>query len=276
MRKSCFSKLLGPLPTSRAAANGLVLRYGYLVAEWGDTERTDPTHSVTKSVLSTLLGTIRDHGLAHDIHDLVAKYVHDSGYDSSHNRLITRESHARQTSEWEGELWGKNADFIGHEAFSKSERKPRALQAPGSYLEYNDVRINRSALSLLRVWQKPLPAVFQQEVMGPIGVSNAWQWVPYLNAVVTVNGQLMPSVSGGTRRGGGRHISARDEARLDYLLRQSKWDASNSCRLNGCDRPLRAAPAGPVTATSKGSIPNKKPSPTPRPPATPPGARAPT
>jgi len=223
-QEEIFGKLLGPMPTSRAATNGLVLRHGYLVAEWGDTERPDPTYSVAKSYLSTILGITLDRGLIKDIHEPVANYIHDGGYDSEHNKPITWEHHARQTSEWEGELWGKNADFIGHEAFGKGERKPRARQTPGTYFEYNDVRINRLALSLLRVWQRPLPEVLRTEVMQPIGASSTWQWVPYPNAVAEVNGKTMPSVSGGTRWGGGLRISARDEGRLGYLmLRRGRW-----------------------------------------------------
>ncbi|OWP62535.1 serine hydrolase [Hymenobacter amundsenii] len=243
-QEEIFGKLLGPMPTSRAATNGLVLRHGYIVAEWGDTERADPTYSVAKSVLSTLLGIALDRGLIQDIHDPVAQYVHDGGYDSAHNRLITWEHHARQTSEWEGELWGKNADFVGPAAFGKGERKPRTLQAPGTYYEYNDVRINRLALSLLRLWQKPLPVVFKQEIMDPIGASTSWQWVPYPNAVATVNGQAMPSVSGGTRWGGGLRISARDEARFGYLLlRQGRW---GSRQIVSSDWVRQATARGPV------------------------------
>ncbi|MDF7814768.1 serine hydrolase [Hymenobacter sp. YC55] len=223
-QEEIFGKLLGPMPTSRAATNGLVLRHGYVVAEWGETDRPDPTYSAAKSFLSTILGLSIDRGMIEDIHDPVAKYIQDGGYDSEQNRAITWEYHARQTSEWEGELWGKNANFIGHEAFGRGERKPRALQAPGTYYEYNDVRINRLALSLLRLWKRPLPTVLKQEIMDPIGASSTWQWVPYPNAVATVDGKPMPSVSGGTRWGGGLVISARDEARFGYLmLRQGRW-----------------------------------------------------
>jgi len=223
-QEEIFGKLLGPMPTSRAATNGLLLRHGYVVAEWGDTQRPDPTYSVAKSFLSTILGVSIDRGLIKNIQDPVASYVHDGGYESTQNKSITWEHHARQTSEWEGELWGKNANFIGHEAFGKGERKPRALQAPGTYFEYNDVRINRMALSLLRVWQRPLPTVLKQEIMDPIGASTTWQWIPYPNAVAKVNGKQMPSMSGGTRWGGGLVISARDEARFGYLLlRQGRW-----------------------------------------------------
>ena len=188
------------------------------------TQRPDPTYSVAKSVLATILGLSVDRGLVPDLRAPVARSIRDGGYDSEHNRLITWEHHARQTSEWEGELWGKNADFIGQEAFGQSERKPRALETPGTRFEYNDVRINRFALSLLRLWRRPLPAVLKTEIMDPIGASSSWQWVPYPNAVATVDGQALPSVSGGTRWGGGLRISARDEARFGYLmLRQGRW-----------------------------------------------------
>ena len=62
-------------------------------------------------------------------------------------------------------MWGKQDDFIGKEAFGDGEMKPRELQKPGTFYEYNDVRINRFALSLLRVFKKPVPDVFRDEVM---------------------------------------------------------------------------------------------------------------
>jgi CubicO group peptidase (beta-lactamase class C family) len=223
-QKEIFGEPLGPLPATRAATNGIILKNGYIVAEWGDTKAVDPTYSVAKSVLSTLLGLTIDKGMIQSITDPVANYVKDGGYNSEQNRKITWEHHARQTSEWEGEMWGKKHDFVGKEAFGKGERKPRELQEPGSYYEYNDTRINRFALSLLRLWEKPLPNVLADEIMNPIGASNTWRWVPYRNSTVEINGKQMPSVSGGTRWGGGLWISARDEARFGYLfLRNGRW-----------------------------------------------------
>jgi len=132
--------------------------------------------------------------------------------------------HLQQESEWEGEMWGKPHDFVGREAFGEGERKPRTLQAPGSFYEYNDVRINRFSLSLLRTFGQPLPDVFQTEIMGPIGASSTWKWVPYVNSYVDVNSTRMASVSGGTRWGGGMWIHAYDMARFGYLwLRGGRW-----------------------------------------------------
>ncbi|WP_228724397.1 serine hydrolase domain-containing protein [Spirosoma sp. KUDC1026] len=245
-QEEIFGKLLGPMPTSRAATNGIVLRHGYIVAEWGDTKAVDPTYSVAKSVLSTVLGITIDRGIIPDVHDPVAKLIQDGGYDSAQNKSITWEHHARQTSEWEGSLWGKNSDFVGKEAFGRGERKPRQLQQPGTYYEYNDVRINRMALSLLRLWKKPIPDVVRDEIMNPIGASNTWKYVTYPNAVATVDGKQMPSVSGGTRWGGGLWISARDEARFGYLfLKQGRWKDKQIVSSNWVKEATTRGPVGP-------------------------------
>ena len=241
-----FGKLLGPMPRDRAQTNGIILRHGYIVAEWGETQRPDPTYSVAKSVLSTILGITLDRGMIKNIQDPVTKYIQDGGYDSEQNRQITWEHHARQTSEWEGEMFGKKHDFVGKEAFGQGERKPRALQAPGTFYEYNDVRINRFALSLLRLWQKPLPQVFREEIMDPIGASDIWQYVPYQNSTVLVDDKPMPSVSGGTRWGGGLWINTRDEARFGYLmLRQGHWGNKQIVSPDWVKQATNRGPVGP-------------------------------
>jgi len=219
-----FGRVLGPLPKERGESNGIIIRHGYIVAEWGNTKRVDPTYSVAKSFLSTLAGLAVDRGMIKSVRDPVKNYVSDHGYDSPHNSKVTWEEHLQQTSEWEGSMWSKNSDFIGVEEFGKGQRKPRALKEPGEYWEYNDVRINRFSLSLLEVWQKPLPRVLKDEIMDRIGASNAWQYHCYNNSTVTINGRPMESVSGGTRWGGGLWISTRDEARFGYLfLRKGRW-----------------------------------------------------
>jgi CubicO group peptidase (beta-lactamase class C family) len=219
-----FGALLGPIPKDRATTNGLVLRHGYIVAEWGDTNHADPTYSVAKSFLSTVLGLTIDRGMIKNIDDPVRNYIHDGGYDSPHNSKITWRFHANQTSEWEGEMWGKSHDFIGVEQFGRGKREPREIKEPGTFYEYNDVRINRFSLSLLRLWKRPLPEVIKENVMDPIGASNGWQYHGYNNSDVVIDGKKMKSVSGGTRWGGGLWISARDEARFGYLfLRKGHW-----------------------------------------------------
>jgi CubicO group peptidase (beta-lactamase class C family) len=224
-QQATFGTPLGSLPTRRAATNGVVIYKGYVVAEFGDTNFVDPTYSVAKSMLSTVAGiAVRDGRIA-DLDEPVARRVNDGGYASVHNAPITWKHHLQQESEWEGSLWGKDANFIGHEAFGAGERKPRVFQQPGTFYEYNDVRINRFALSLLRVFGKPVPEVFQEQVMDPIGASNTWKWVPYHNSYVELDGKQAASVSGGTRWGGGMWINSWDMARFGYLwLRDGAWN----------------------------------------------------
>jgi CubicO group peptidase (beta-lactamase class C family) len=219
-----FGSLLGSVPTKRAKTNGLVIYKGYVVAEFGDTTWSDPTYSVAKSMLATVAGLAVRDGKIPSLDEPVGKLVKDGGYDSPRNAQVTWKMHLQQETEWEGTMWGKKEDFVGTEAFGEGERKPRELQRPGTFYEYNDVRINRLALSLLRVYKKPVPEVFRDEIMDVIGASNAWKWVPYHNSYVVIDGRKMASVSGGTRWGGGVWINSWDMARFGYLwLRGGKW-----------------------------------------------------
>jgi len=219
-----FGAVLGPLPKQRAATNGIIVRHGYIAAEFGDIKANDPVYSVAKSFLSTVCGLAVAHGLIQDVNDPVVKYIHDGGYDSPHNARITWKNHLQQTSEWEGTLWGKNADFVGVEQFGNGQRKPREVQEPGSFYEYNDVRINRLSLSLLRLFGKGLPEILKAEIMDPIGASPEWRWMGYNNSNVDIGGRQVASVSGGTRWGGGLWINSEDLARFGLLiLNHGRW-----------------------------------------------------
>ena len=220
-----FGRPLGKVPPSHGPTNGVILRHGYIVAEFGDTGVVEPTYSVAKSYLSTVLGLTIDRGMIKSIKDPVRDYIKDGGYDSPHNARITWEDHARQASEWEGTMFGKPSTFIGAEEFGNGEMKPREIRDPGTYYEYNDVRVNRFSLSLLRLWKRPLPDVLKTEIMDPIGASDTWRWLGYDNADVDVDGTTMRSVPGGTRWGAGLWMSSRDHARFGLLMsRMGNWN----------------------------------------------------
>jgi len=221
--------IIGPT-APRADPSGLILRGGRIVAEWGPTGRADMTFSVTKSYLSIMTGLAVADGLIPDVDGRVGDLVDDGGFDAPQNRSITWKHFLTNTSEWEGTLFGKPDLIDRNRELSLPPGTPskkgthRDLQAPGAYWEYNDVRVNRLSLSLLRVFGRPLPAVLKQRIMDPIGASDDWSWNGYINSWVEVGGQPMCSVSGGAHWGGGLFISARDQARVGLLMqRRGQW-----------------------------------------------------
>jgi CubicO group peptidase (beta-lactamase class C family) len=212
-----FNDIIGPAK-DRAGVNGVIVRHGYIVAEWGDTLRADMTFSATKSYLSTVAGLALDRGLIRSVDDPVKSYVDDGTFDSPHNSKVTWRHLLNQTSEWEGTLWGK-PDWADR---FKGQKRPYV--DPGTAWTYNDVRVNLLAYSLLQVWRRPLPQVLKEEIMDPIGASNTWRWHGYRNSLVQIDGIEMQSVSGGGHWGGGLFIGSRDQARFGLLyLRRGVW-----------------------------------------------------
>jgi CubicO group peptidase (beta-lactamase class C family) len=216
-------RILGPTKP-RAGSAGLVVRKGYIVAEWGDLERVDMTFSVVKSYLSTVMALALRDGLVDDIHAPVARWVRDGKFDSDKNRLITWHHLMNQTSDWQGEMWGVPDWADRPEGDDPSLWPNRKLHEPGTYFKYNDVRINLASFALMQVWREPLPVVLKREVMDPIGASTTWRWHGYENSWVTLDGQKMQSVSGGGHFGGGLFINTLDHARMGLLfLRGGNW-----------------------------------------------------
>ncbi|HKU98189.1 MAG TPA: serine hydrolase [Vineibacter sp.] len=215
-------EILGPV-TPRGGPAGLILRHGQIVAEWGDADRPDMTFSVAKSYLAVLAGLAVGDGLIGSLDDRVGEGGRDSGFESAQNRDITWRHLLQQTSEWEGTLFDKPDMIDRHRQVGVTAAAPakgtfRALQPPGTFWEYNDVRVNRLALSLLQRFREPLPSVLKRRIMDPIGASTTWRWDGYRNATVDIDGTPMVSVPGGGHWGGGIVISARDHARVAQLV----------------------------------------------------------
>jgi len=221
------NEILGPL-APRAAPSGMVTRHGVLVAKWGDTQEASQTFSAAKSYLSLLAGVAHTDGLIRDLDERVAETVQDGGFEGPHNGAITWRMLLQNTSEWEGDLFGKHDSVdrgrnLGVEG--QGRKGARVLEAPGTYWEYNDVRVNRLSLALLRRFQRPLPEVFAERIMRPIDASDGWKWEGYRTSWMTLkDGRRVQSVPGGTHWGGGVTISAEDQARIGLLAMQhGRW-----------------------------------------------------
>jgi CubicO group peptidase (beta-lactamase class C family) len=218
-----YGQRIGPT-TVRAPLNGLVVRGGYIVGEWGETSKVDMTFSVTKTFVSTVVGLAFDRGLIGSLNDRAKDYMGPEFQDlfsNEHNRKITWDHLLRQTSDWEGELWGKPDWADRPEGEKPADYPNRKKHEPGTRYKYNDVRVNLLALVAMNVWRRPLPQVLNEYVMEPIGASSTWRWHGYENSWVELDGEKMQSVSGGGHWGGGMHIHARDLARFGYLFQRN-------------------------------------------------------
>ncbi len=220
-----YHQLQGPTK-ERGGPAGMILKDGYIVAQWGDVARVDMTFSVTKSYLSTTAGLAVDEGLIGSVTQRVHEYVWDGTFKGEHNAKITWEHLLHQTSDWSGALFGLYdwADRPSRDG-TFDEWRYRELQDPGTNFKYNDVRVNVLAYSLLHVWRRPLPQVLKERIMDPIGASTTWRWFGYENTWVDIDGMKMQSVSGGGHHGGGVFISTLDHARFGLLFaRNGKWN----------------------------------------------------
>lgn len=222
--KEPFHQILGPT-RKRGGPAGMILKNGYVVAQWGDTKRVDMTFSVTKSFLSTMAGLAEDVGLLSNTNDMVGNYIWDDTFKGAHNSKITWEHLLQQNSAWSGELWGGKdwADRPPSEG-DIDDWKFAAPKEPGTVMEYNDVRVNVLAYSLTQLWRKPMPMVLKDKIMDKIGASSTWRWYGYDHAWTEIDGLQMKSVTGGGHSGAGIFINTEDLARFGLLfLNDGKW-----------------------------------------------------
>jgi CubicO group peptidase (beta-lactamase class C family) len=217
-------RLLGPTQP-RGGMTGLIVRHGYVVAEWGQPARVDMTHSVTKTFLTTVVGIAWQRGQIRALSDRVKDYPPASDlFASEHNAPITWDDMLRQTSDWSGTLWGIPDWADRPVGATPADHPHRPMHEPGTFFKYNDVRVNLLALAALYVWKQPLPKVLREQVMDPIGASDTWHWEGYGNSWVEIDGQRIQSVTGGGHYGGGMFINAWDMARFGYLfLEHGRW-----------------------------------------------------
>ena len=224
-----WNVLRGPLHL-RGGVSGVILQHGNEIAAWGEPDRADQTFSVAKTYLALLAGVANARGLLPDADEPVVARVPGIGFDSEHNRAITWAHLLTQTSEWEGSCFGLPDTVDRYRTVAHDPRPPggvkgdaRPLHTPGTYWEYNDVRINQLALALLHLFKQPLPEVFLETILKPLGGGENFRWEGYDDAwteIVDYAGvkRKMQSVPGGTHWGGGVSISARDQARVGQLV----------------------------------------------------------
>lgn len=224
-----WAEIVGPV-AARGGPAGVILHHGERIAEWGDTNRTDMTFSIAKSYLSVLAGLAVKDGLIPSLDAPVSETVKGPHFSSAHNARITWRHMLQMNSEWRGELFGKDDQVdhfrqIGVGADNSRKSQLREVGEPGSYYEYNDVRVNALAYALMCRFGRPLPEVLRERIMDPIGASDNWTWEGYSTSWVDLDGQRVQSVTGGGHWGGGLFIGAHDHAKFGlFISRNGQWD----------------------------------------------------
>ncbi|MHB2028599.1 MAG: serine hydrolase domain-containing protein [Acidimicrobiales bacterium] len=206
-------EIVGPLRAS-TGTSGVVWVHGKEVAKWGDADAPEMAFSVTKSVVSVVAGLAFDDGLLvpdQPVHEVVSI----PEFEGPPRERITWRHLLQQTSQWEGELWGKPTDV---DAQSFREGTEVHGTAPGEGWAYNDVRMNLLTYALTLLFRRPLPEVLLERVMEPMAASDDWSWHGYRTSVVQLDGRPIEVVSGGAHWGGGLVISARDLALIGQLF----------------------------------------------------------
>ena len=240
----------------RGDLTGIVVRHGYIVAEWGEPDRVDVTNSVTKSFLSSVVGAAFDRSLIHSVDDPVAPVFAAPVLDregrlldlfsSPHARTITWDHLLRQTSDWSGTLWGK-PDWADRPAGGPREGHRARAARPGQRLRVQRFAREPAGPGRPNVWRRPLPQVLSEYVMEPIGASRTWRWYGYSDSWVVMDGALVQSVSGGGHWGGGMFIDARDQARFGLLtLRRGRWNERQVLSEEWIRKALTPTPAQPT------------------------------
>lgn len=242
-----WTEIIGPV-AERGGPSGIILHRGEQVAEWGDADRPDMTFSIAKSYLSVLAGLAVQDGLITDLEEPVGRTVDGPHFSSAHNARITWRHMLQMNSEWRGEIFGKDDQVdhyrqIGVGADNSRKGHLRAVKEPGSFYEYNDVRVNALAYALMCRFRRPLPEVLRERIMDRIGASDCWKWQGYSTSWVELDGRSMQSVTGGGHWGGGMFISARDHARFGlFVSRGGIWEGEQILPANWMQRSLEPTP----------------------------------
>lgn len=223
-----WNRLLGPV-FARGGPSGTVWQGGREVVRWGDPTRADLTFSIAKTYLALLAGVAFDAGLLPDPQQPVRLALPGIGFDDEHNAAVTWQQLLQQTSEWSGSCFGipDQVDHFrrlgfepplapGQSVSPKGTR--RTLHAPGTFWEYNDVRINQLSLALAHLFKRALPDVFRESIAQPLALSDDWSWHGYDTSWITLGSEQVQSVPGGSHWGGGVRISAQDQAGIARMM----------------------------------------------------------
>lgn len=228
-----WNVVIGPV-SARGGPSGQVVRAGRVIAQWGDVDRVDMAFSVAKSYLGIVAAAALDRGLIPDLNQPVTATVADPAFASERNRLVTWRHLLDQTSEWEGTLFGIPDTVDRDRQLAPTEGRARfdrgtPLQAPGSYWDYNDVRVNALCLALTRLFGQSL-AETMAAIHPAFGPQTGFRWHGYgARSTIQIDGRPVEVAVGGGHWGGGVVASVTHHQMLGRLVLLGGTDGSRPC-----------------------------------------------
>ncbi|MCM2477824.1 serine hydrolase [Rhizobium sp. CG5] len=211
----------GPL-YDRIGSAGVISVNGSVAASWGDTAHADMVFSVTKSYIGLLAGIALDEGRIADLDAPVGQSVPHPAFAAPNDAATWRQL-LQQTSEWQGTLWGIPDTVDRNRQLSSTEDGSRfntvtPYGAPGSYWDYNDIRVNALCLALTCVFETSLRDVLRSRFPEAFAGVD-WDWNGYPpETTVDISGRSVPVVVGGGHWGGGIVTSVMQDAALGELV----------------------------------------------------------
>lgn len=245
-----LAALMGPMK-DRGPSTGLITHRGDLVASWGTPDRPDVAFSLVKIFVNALAGIAFREGLITDPDAPVSATVATQWFCGPHNSQVTWRQLLQLTSEWTGTLFGRPDSIDWHRAVggavaAKPKGSPRPIQPPGSYWEYNDVRINALCVALTLLFGEPLPDVLDRKLMRPLGASPTWSWNGFSKADLESEDRTIAFVPGGSHWGGGMQVSAFDLALVGQLyLQRGMWSGEQLLPADWIETSLHPSPLKP-------------------------------
>jgi CubicO group peptidase (beta-lactamase class C family) len=188
----------------------LVVRNGFIVFERyyeGDRETKRPVHSITKSLVSALIGILVGKGTIANVDDPIAGLLPDAirGGMNEATRKITVRHLLTQTSGFPGDSGLGSVD-------------PRALRSllsvppatgPGEAFAYNEANANLLSVIITQASEAKASSFAERFLLGPMGIRNA-RWSDGVEY---------------TEGAGGLTLTTREMAKLGLLyLRQGRWE----------------------------------------------------
>jgi len=228
-----WNVVFGPV-CDRGDPSGIIVQGTREIARWGDVHLPEMAFSVAKSYLGLIAAAALDRVMIPDLSQPVSAKIDDPAFASPRNRQVTWRQLLDQTSEWGGDLFGIPDTVDRDRQLAPTESRDRMdrgtpLKEPGSYWDYNDVRVNALCLALTRLFGQPLAETLAK-IHPAFAPETGFRWRGYGDrSTIEIDGRLVEVAVGGGHWGGGVVATVPQHLMLGRLVLKSGMDGARRC-----------------------------------------------